>query len=160
MILSLSWDSNSIFFGCVFFSLSWDSNSIFFGHVIPSLSRDNNSIFFGRMFPSFLWDSNSAFFGRVIPSLSSNNHHQSVLLKGRSLTASAGTWVAVLPKAGLPPQTQEPRLQFYQGLNRFGSFPLLSAPSLSLSLFSIWQKLKDLKRSQEHQHGGEESEFG
>ena len=31
-------------------------------------------------------------------------------------------------------QTQEPWLQFYQGLNRFGSFPLLSAPHC---LFSI-----------------------
>ena len=34
----------------------------------------------------------------------------SVLPKGKSLTASAGTYAAVLPKAGLPPQTQEPRL--------------------------------------------------
>ena len=39
----------------------------------------------------------------------------SVLPKGRSFTASAGTKVTVLPKAGLPPQTKEPRLQFYQG---------------------------------------------
>ena len=38
-------------------------------------------------------------------------------------------------------QTQEPRLQFYQGLNRCGSFPLLSAAH---SLFSIWT---DFKRS-------------
>ena len=66
----------------------------------------------------------------------------SVLPKGRSFTASAGTWSAVLPKAVLPPQTQEPRLQFYQGLNRCDSFPLLSAPH---SLFSIWT---DLKRSE------------
>ena len=36
---------------------------------------------------------------------------------------------------------QEPRLQFYQGLNRCGSFQLLSAPQ---SLFSIWT---DLNRS-------------
>ena len=28
--------------------------------------------------------------------------------------------------AGLPPQTQEPRLQLYQGLNRCDSLPLLS----------------------------------
>ena len=49
---------------------------------------------------------------------------------------------AVLLKAGLPPQTQEPMLKFYQGLNRCGSFPLLSAPH---SLFSIWT---DLKRSE------------
>ena len=37
-------------------------------------------------------------------------------------------------QAGLPPQTQEPRLQFYQGLNRCGSFPL---PSALHSPFSI-----------------------
>ena len=30
------------------------------------------------------------------------------------------------PRAGLPPQTQEPRLQLYQGLNRCDSLPLLS----------------------------------
>ena len=53
--------------------------------------------------------------------------------------------VAVLPKADLPLQTQEPRLQFYQGLNRCGSLPLLSAPH---SLFSIWT---DLKRSEKIQ---------
>ena len=56
-----------------------------------------------------------------------NHHHQSILPKGRSFTASAGTQAAVLPKAGLPPQTQEPRVQFYQGLNRCNSFPLHSA---------------------------------
>ena len=39
-----------------------------------------------------------------------------------------------MSKAGLPPQTQEPRLQFYQGLNRCGSFLLLSA---SHSLFTM-----------------------
>ena len=38
--------------------------------------------------------------------------------------------------------TQEPRLQFYQELNRCGSFPLLSAPH---SLFNIWT---DFKRSE------------
>ena len=43
-----------------------------------------------------------------------HHHHQSVLLKSRSFTASAGTKAAVLSKTGLPPQTQEPRLQFYQ----------------------------------------------
>ena len=39
----------------------------------------------------------------------------SVLPKGRSFISSTGTKAAILPKAGLPPQTQEPRLQFYQG---------------------------------------------
>ena len=37
-------------------------------------------------------------------------NHQNVLPKGRSITASSGTKAAVL--ADLPPQTQEPRLQF------------------------------------------------
>ena len=75
----------------------------------------------------------------------------SVQPKGRSFTASGETYAAVLPKAGLPPLTQEPRLQLYQGFNMCGSFSLLSAPH---SLFSIWI---DLKRSQGHQRGGEES---
>ena len=37
-----------------------------------------------------------------------HHHHQSVLPKGMS-TANSGTYSEVLPKAGLPPQTQEPR---------------------------------------------------
>ena len=67
----------------------------------------------------------------------------SVLPKGRSFTASAGTQAAALPKAGFPPQTQEPGLQFYQGFNRCGSFPLLSALH---SLFSIWTDLKRFEK--------------
>ena len=63
-----------------------------------------------------------------------HHHRQSHLPKGKSFTASAGTQAVVLPKAGLPPQTQEPMLQFYQGLNKCASFPLHSAPH---SLFSI-----------------------
>ena len=39
-------------------------------------------------------------------------------------------------------KTQKPRLQFYQGLNRCASFPLLDAPH---SLFSTWT---DIKRSE------------
>ena len=57
----------------------------------------------------------------------------------RVFCLSAGTYVALLPKAGLSPQTQEPRLQFQQELNVYGSFPLLSTPH---SLFSIWTNLK------------------
>ena len=116
-----------------------------------------------------------------------DHHHQSVLPKGRSFTISEGSKAAVLakadlppetqepslqfctkavlplqtqeprfcPKAGLPLQTQEPRLQFCSrqsstansgikaavlaGMNRCGSFPLLSAPH---SLFNIWADLK------------------
>ena len=85
-----------------------------------------------------------------------NHHHHSVLPKGRYFTASARTYAVVLPKAGLPPETHEPGLQFYQGLNRCGSFPLLSHPTLSLV---SEQTLKYLKRSQGHYRGGEESGF-
>ena len=68
----------------------------------------------------------------------------SVLSKGRSFTAKTqAPRLQLCPKAGLPPQTQEPRLQFYQGLNRCGSVPLLSAPH---SLFSIWTDLKRYER--------------
>ena len=74
-----------------------------------------------------------------------HNYHQSVLFKGRYFIASAGTQAAVLLKADLPPQTQEPRLQFYQGLNRCSSFLLLSTPH-SLSLSSASERtLKDPK---------------
>ena len=46
---------------------------------------------------------------QTINLLNSNNHHQSVLSKGRSFITNAGTKVAVLPKIGLPSQTQESR---------------------------------------------------
>ena len=61
-----------------------------------------------------------------------------------------------LPKAGLPLQTQEQRLQFYQGMNGMAASHCFPHPTLSLA---TEQTLKDLKRSQEHQRGGEESEF-
>ena len=83
-----------------------------------------------------------------------HHHHQSVLPKGRSFSANAGTKVAVLPKTGLPSQIQEPRLQFYQEwigavASRFFFHPTL--------ILAFEQTLKDLKRSQ---RGGEENEFG
>ena len=61
---------------------------------------------------------------------------------------------AFCPRAGPTLQTQEPRLQFYQGLNRCGSSHCSPHPSLSL------KGLKNLKRLQGHQRGGEESGFG
>ena len=60
-----------------------------------------------------------------------NIYHQSILPKPRSFTASEGAKAAVLPKAGLPPQTQEPRLQFYQGW--IGSVASRCFPQLSLT---------------------------
>ena len=53
----------------------------------------------------------------VISSSSSSSSSSCVLPEGRSFTASAGTYAEVIQKARLPPQTQEPRLQFYQGFN-------------------------------------------
>ena len=67
-----------------------------------------------------------------------------VLPKGRCINARTGTYAAVLPKADLPPHARELRLLVYQGVDRCGSFPLLSAPH---SLFSIWT---DLQISQGH----------
>ena len=71
-----------------------------------------------------------------------HHHHQSVLPKGRKFTASAGTLAAVLPKTGPPPRTQEPWLQFYQGLDRCSSSRCFPDPTLSLA---SEQTLKDPK---------------
>ena len=60
-------------------------------------------------------------------------------------------------KAGVPPQMQEPRLQFYYG--RIGAVASRCFPHPTLSLASE-QTLKDLKRYQGHKRGGEESGFG
>ena len=64
-------------------------------------------------------------------------HHQSVLPKGRSFTASAGT-----KAASLPLQTQEPRQQFYQGWIGAVASHCFSHPILSLA---FQQTLKDLR---------------
>ena len=86
-----------------------------------------------------------------------NIHHQRVLPKGRSFTASAGTNAEFLLRAGIPPQTQEPRLQFYQGWMDAVASRYFPHPTLSLT---SEQTVKDLKRSQGHQRGGEKSGFG
>ena len=75
--------------------------------------------------------------------------------KSRFFTANAGTKAAVLPKAGLPPETEEPRLQFYQGW--IGALASRCFPHHTLSLASE-QTLKDLRRSQGHQREGDESD--
>ena len=85
-----------------------------------------------------------------------HHHHQSILPKGRFFTASTGTYAAVQPKAGLPPETQEPMLQFYQ--DEIGAVTSRCFPHPTLSLAPD-HTLKDLKRSQGLQRGGEESEF-
>ena len=69
-----------------------------------------------------------------------HHHYQCFLPKGRSFIASESTKVAVLPKTGLPPENSGTKVADLPGMNRCGSFPMLSAPhslSLSLSLFSI-----------------------
>ena len=80
-------------------------------------------------------------------------YYQSVLPKGTSFTASTGTKAAVLSKAGLPLQTQESRLQFYQDWICVVASRCFPHPTLSLA---SEQTLKGLKRSQWPQRGGKE----
>ena len=83
-----------------------------------------------------------------------NHHHRCVLPNGRSVTALTGTKAAFLLKAGLSPQTQEPRLQFYQGWTSVVASHCFPHPTLSLASECTF---KDLKRSQGYQRGGEGS---
>ena len=99
------------------------------------------------------------------------HHHQCVLSKGSPSLQALEPRLHFCRRQGFPLQTLELRLQFYQGwIGAVASrcFPLSafrtphSALSLSLSLslsLASEQTLKDLKRSQEHQRGGEESIF-
>ena len=64
----------------------------------------------------------------------------SVLPKGRSFTANSVTKAAVLPKGRYSTANLGTMVAVLLGMNRCGSFPLLSAPQ---SLFSIEQTLKD-----------------
>ena len=68
-----------------------------------------------------------------------HHHHHSVLPKAELSLQTQAAWLQFCPKAGLTPQTEKQRLQFYQELNRYGSFPLLSSRH---SLFSIWTELR------------------
>ena len=71
-----------------------------------------------------------------------HHYHQSVLPKGNLSLPTHKPRLQFSPKAGLPLQTQKPRFAVLLGINRCGTFPLLSAPH---SLFSVWS---DLKRSE------------
>ena len=83
-----------------------------------------------------------------------------VIMKFCAFTANSDTKVAVLPKGRSSTANSGNKVAVLLGMNRCGSFPLLSAPhSLSLSLASE-QTLKDVKRSHGHQRGGEVSGFG
>ena len=66
----------------------------------------------------------------------------SILPKGRSFTANSGTKTAVLLKGRSSTTKSETQAAVLLGMDRCGSFPLISAP---YSLFSIWT---DLKRSE------------
>ena len=63
----------------------------------------------------------------------------SVLSKCRSFTENSCTKAAVLPKGRSFTANSETKVAVLLGLNRCGSFPLLSAPH---SHFSIWTDLK------------------
>ena len=93
---------------------------------------------------------------KCVEYIKSKYHHQSVLPKGRSFIANPGTKVAALSKGRPSTANSGTKVAVLLGINRCGSFPLLSAPTLSLASD---QTLKDLKRSQEPQLGGEESGF-
>ena len=70
------------------------------------------------------------------------SHHQSVLLKGRSFIANAGSKIAVLSKGRSYTASSGTKVVVLLGINRCGSFSFLSVPH---SLFTIWT---DLKRSE------------
>ena len=86
-----------------------------------------------------------------------HQHHQSVLPKGRSFTAYSGTKAAVLLKGRSSTANSGTKAAVLLGIDICGSFSLLFAPN---SLLAYEQTLKDLKRSQGHQRGDEESGFG
>ena len=66
-------------------------------------------------------------------------YHHSVLPKDRSFTANSSTKAAVLSKGRSSTVNSGIEVAVLLGINRCGSFPLLSAPH---SLFSIWTNLK------------------
>ena len=61
-------------------------------------------------------------------------YHQSILPKGRSFTVKAETKVAVMSKGKSSTANSGTKAAVLLGMNRYDSFPLLSAPH---SLFSI-----------------------
>ena len=71
-----------------------------------------------------------------------HHHHQSILPKGRSFIEKSGTKHAVVLKGRSSTANSGTQAAVLLGMDRCGSFPLLSAPH---SLFSIWT---DLKRSE------------
>ena len=68
-----------------------------------------------------------------------------VLTKGRPFTATPGTKAAILPKGRSSMANSGNQVAVLLGMNRCGSFPLLSAPH---SLFSIWTNFKRSEKIQ------------
>ena len=68
-----------------------------------------------------------------------HHHRQSVLPEGKSLIANSGTKVVDLSKGRSSTANAGTKVAVLLGINRCGSFPLLSAPH---SLSSIWTDLK------------------
>ena len=77
--------------------------------------------------------------------LTYHHHHQSVLPKGRSFPANAGTKAEVLLKGRSSTANSETKAAVLPGMNRYGRFLLLSAPHLSLAseqTLTIWKDLR------------------
>ena len=85
------------------------------------------------------------------------HHHQSILPKGRSFTANAGTKFAVLSKGRSSTANSGTKVAVLLGINRCGGFPLLSALH---SLFSFWTDLKRSEKIPGPQHGVQKTGFG
>ena len=85
----------------------------------------------------------------------SNNH--SVLPKGTSFAANAGTKVVVLSKGRSSIADSGTKVAVLLGINSAVASHCFPHPTLSLA---SEQTLKDLKISLSPQHGGEESGFG
>ena len=84
-----------------------------------------------------------------------NNYIRYIII--RVFCPKAGTCAGVLPKAGLPPQTRNQGCSFTRDWIGVVASRCFQHPTLSLA---SKQTLKDLKISQGHQRGSEESGFG
>ena len=62
------------------------------------------------------------------------DHHHHVLPKGRSFSANSGTKAAILPKVRSSIANSGTKAAVLLGMNRCGSFPLLSAPHSHFSI--------------------------
>ena len=66
-----------------------------------------------------------------------HNHHQNILPKGRSFTSNPGTKGVVLCKGRSSTANSGTKGEVLLGINRCGSFPLLSAPHSLLSTTEV-----------------------